>query len=259
MGTQTNYIFTFIFLTYAFVLLVFSFFLYHLRSYHKKIQKAQADKNKVELAQIEKERINLATELHHDLSPQLASLHLILNELENEENKELIRQGNQTIAVVMNQVRRQIRQLSPISFLQANFLDALHHLIEQFRIAHPQMQIHVTNNCYFDLQNEPSNHLYRIIQEIMLNTVKHANADNLYIDFSIEKNQLIIRTADDGVGFRDNKNKKSEGFGLLSIQNRLDELNGMIVKNHQLNKGTQYHISIPRHWEKTPPDYFSRS
>lgn len=250
MGTQTDYIFTFIFLTYAFILLIFSFFLYHLRSYYKKIQQAQSERRRAELAQIEKERIDIATELHHELSPQLASLRVLLNELENEKNLDLIQRGNQTIANAMDQVRKKIRQLSPLAFFQSNILDALHHLIEQQRINHPNLQIHISNSVYFDLQQEASNHLYRILQEIILNTVKHAQANHLFIDFSIDKTNLIIRTSDDGIGYQERAKSNSNSFGLLSIQNRLDELQGVIVKKNQLNQGTQYHISIPRSWEK---------
>jgi signal transduction histidine kinase len=259
MGAQTNHILIYVILTYAFILLVFLFFFFHLRAYHKKIQQAQLESSRAELAQIEKERMNIATELHHDLSPQLASLRVLLNELECESNQQLILRGNQTIANAMDQIRRKIRQLSPIAFFQNNFQDALHYLIEQQRIVHPSLQIHLSNSSYFDLQQEAANHMYRILQEIILNTIKHANAQNLFIEFSTEKNLIIVRTADDGIGFRDEKNKKSAGFGLLSIQNRLNELGGVIVKNQHFKKGTQYHISLPRHWEKIPVDYFSKS
>jgi signal transduction histidine kinase len=259
MGTQSNQIFVYVALTYGFVLLIFLLFIYHLRSYHKKIQQVQSEKRRAELAQLEKERMDMATELHHDLSPMLASLRILLNELENEKNQEIVQKGNQTISTAMDLVRRKIRQLSPLSFFQTNFVDALFHLAEQHQIANPELKIRISNSTLFELKEDAANHLYRVIQEIFLNTVKHSKAKHLFIDFSVDKNSLIIRTADDGIGYKDSEKSNKQSFGLLSIQNRLDQLSGFIIKNKNSSKGTQYHITIPRSWEKDLFDHFSRS
>ena len=85
--------------------------------------------------------------------------------------------------------------------------------------------------------------IYRILQEIIQNTIKHAKAKTLKFSFSLDKNILIKVIEDDGVGF--NVKKKSKGIGLKNITSRLKKINGNITINSKINVGTIQVLKIP--------------
>jgi two-component system, NarL family, sensor kinase len=85
--------------------------------------------------------------------------------------------------------------------------------------------------------------VYRILQEIISNTNKYANATRLSIDIDCTKTNIEIRTADNGIGFDVNENKN--GLGLLSIKERVNALKGKLSLSSEAKKGTRYLIEIP--------------
>ena len=62
--------------------------------------------------------------------------------------------------------------------------------------------------------------IYRIIQETLQNTIKHAKAKNVILDFSIVEEDLLVTIQDDGVGFNPQKSKKGIGLKKYEITNR---------------------------------------
>ena len=84
--------------------------------------------------------------------------------------------------------------------------------------------------------------LYRIVQELLNNTIKHANATESHIQFSRNGNTISLTVEDNGNGFDVNSIKKN-GIGLSNIQHRVDYLNGkMDIKSDE--KGTSIHVEF---------------
>jgi NarL family two-component system sensor histidine kinase LiaS len=89
-------------------------------------------------------------------------------------------------------------------------------------------------------------HLYRMIQEIVNNAIKHSKATSLIINLYSQNNKLIIKINDDGKGFNtETMKKESTGFGLKNILSRVDILKGDLYLASQPGKGTTYTIEIP--------------
>jgi len=84
--------------------------------------------------------------------------------------------------------------------------------------------------------------LFRVIQESINNAVKHANADEIKIDFDIIENQLHISIRDDGDGF--DKSNFEVGNGLSNIETRITAINGEVFINSELSKGTEVLIKL---------------
>jgi signal transduction histidine kinase len=128
-----------------------------------------------------------------------------------------------------------------------NFKEGIRYFIEQHGY-NEMMNIEIIDETIVDLGKEANNQVYRILQEIVLNTIKHAQAKDLVIEISETEKELLIRTQDNGVGFTfaDNKRKKMSGMGLLSIENRIDYLNGTLIVNSEAKSGAQYNIRIPK-------------
>jgi two-component system sensor histidine kinase DegS len=96
-----------------------------------------------------------------------------------------------------------------------------------------------------ELKNAHSIGLYRIVQESLNNIAKHANANNIYINFEKVQDKLVLTIRDDGSGFDKNQNKKEKSFGLLGIQERVIMMNGLYEINSEINKGTEIIVKIP--------------
>ena len=98
----------------------------------------------------------------------------------------------------------------------------------------------------FRLPKEKEIHIFRMIQEIVLNTIKHADAHNLQIGFSEEEGYLLCLTKDDGKGFdREKVLAGSTGLGLRSLQSRCEILDGILTLDSMPGAGTNYFIRIP--------------
>ena len=85
--------------------------------------------------------------------------------------------------------------------------------------------------------------LYRILQEIVNNAIKHANAKDISVSISQIENELQIKISDNGIGF-DYESKKKKSFGLTNIQNRVQEINGNLEVESNQTKGTNYSIKV---------------
>lgn len=84
-------------------------------------------------------------------------------------------------------------------------------------------------------------HIYRILQEISNNILKHANAQNVYITGIQDNASIQIKIEDDGVGFKDAV-INSKGIGLMNIESRVTSLNGHFNVRSNENKGTAISI-----------------
>lgn len=86
--------------------------------------------------------------------------------------------------------------------------------------------------------------IYRVLQEIINNTLKHAQANELTITMEYDQNNLIITTKDDGVGFCFEEANQKTGLGLTSLKNRIEMIGGNLKINSSSGNGTEYIIEI---------------
>jgi len=97
-----------------------------------------------------------------------------------------------------------------------------------------------------DITQTTSVTIYRIIQELMNNAIKHANAKNVLVQVhqSEQERLLAVTVEDDGNGFDASLLKESDGMGWLNIQNRVEFLKGRIDVQSGPGKGTSVMIEI---------------
>ena len=86
--------------------------------------------------------------------------------------------------------------------------------------------------------------IYRIVQELMLNVIKHSNASRASVLVDIKKKIILIKVKDNGTGFVVNSTKK-KGIGLQIIKNNLQLFNGKFKVASTLTKGTVIDIELP--------------
>ena len=96
----------------------------------------------------------------------------------------------------------------------------------------------------FDTAKEVN--MYRIVQEIIHNSVKHSKASHLDIRLQMTEKMLRLATEDDGVGFNYDEIRKTKGgLGLLNLQSRTDVMSGDFSCETDEGKGTKYLFEIP--------------
>jgi len=94
-----------------------------------------------------------------------------------------------------------------------------------------------------DIDERLKVNLYRIIQESLQNAIKHAEAETIALNFSLQKNHLILTIVDDGVGF--DLRKENNGIGLKNMKSRIHKLKGDFKLKTKLDKGTTTTVTIP--------------
>jgi signal transduction histidine kinase len=98
------------------------------------------------------------------------------------------------------------------------------------------------DECRFDVHIETN--VYRIICELIQNTIKHASAFNVSLLIHHHENRMVIQYIDEGIGFDTNDSSKMNGMGLANMQSRLKALNGEIEFKRILPKGMMTSISL---------------
>jgi signal transduction histidine kinase len=99
-----------------------------------------------------------------------------------------------------------------------------------------------------DLKRLPENKeimVYRIIQELVNNSLKHSEAKNIRLQMKMEKDYLEITYSDDGKGFNYEVKLDSKSMGLTSMRSRINFLKGTLTVNTAPGQGATFKISVP--------------
>jgi signal transduction histidine kinase len=86
--------------------------------------------------------------------------------------------------------------------------------------------------------------IYRIVLELITNTIKHADARTAIVRLNKSKDRLVLTIEDDGKDFDTNMLNRTTGIGWTNIQDRIDLLEGKIDVNSGAGKGTSVHIEL---------------
>jgi two-component system NarL family sensor kinase len=144
-------------------------------------------------------------------------------------------------------VRNVSHNLMPAD-LSKGLITAIENMSEQMNLPSNTLQVHlhITNNARLLVINKQQSMLiYRIIQELLNNAIKYAQAKNIHINMDCEKNQLKLILTDDGVGFDLDSIIKNGGLGIKNIKERVHYMIGDLQFDSKIGQGTQYQISIP--------------
>jgi two-component system, NarL family, sensor kinase len=236
-----------IILTGAGILLaVLAYFIITVVKQQRKIYKWQQARIAAEITTLENERRRIAADFHDELGPILSAVRLQVNHLEpvDETEKIVLDKSSSQIDEVIKRFREISYNLLPNTLVRKGLVTASEEYIAKMQNANG-LQISLSGNVE-RMDSEKEVNIYRIIQEIVHNTIKHARANKLEILFSTSGKQLVIKTNDDGIGFNYSEMEaKAGGLGLLNLQSRVDVLNGNLIVNTLPGKATEFIIQIP--------------
>jgi signal transduction histidine kinase len=199
-----------------------------------------------EINTLEKERTRLAADLHDEVGPVLAAVKLKLNSLDihNDDDQAEVLKTNEQIDNLMRRMREISFDLMPNSLIRKGLPAAIREFVD-YCSRSSSLQIHY----HFDeipINQVQSINLYRIIQEIIHNTMKHSGATELSIDLKRKENNILLITNDNGAGFNyDDSATESSGLGLRNLLTRTELIGGKLFIESKKGKGTSYIFEIP--------------
>lgn len=214
---------------------------------HKQLQQEEKLRFKAVIEAEEKERIRIAKELHDGLGQLLSTAKLNVASLEGNVDKEdefLVKNASDLIDNAVSEVRSISHNMMPIALTQLGLISAVKELIGKMNdsgLLNVQFESNIENRLNSSIEIA----IYRVVQEILNNIIKHAQAKEIKIQLKIENQRLKLQISDDGVGFNTNEIDKSKGIGWKSVFSRIAMLNGNIDVNSSQEKGTNLLVSIP--------------
>lgn len=229
---------------------VIAYFFYSSLKQHKKVRKMERQNANAQITVLEKDRSRIATDLHDDLTPMLAAVRMNISTLQPSNKKEeaVLLTTSATLDDIAHRMRTIAFDLMPTTLQYKGLVDAIQEFVNYVSRSNT-IQIRFTGpDKKLDLDAQTTIHIYRIVQEIIHNTIKHAKARELIIRLKKRSGYLILATKDNGVGF-DHKEQlnNSKGLGLKSLMNRVYLLQAEFLIDSKPGKGTSITIRIPQH------------
>jgi len=200
---------------------------------------------------LQEQRLKISGNLHDSLGSQLTFINTILSGLKNAHSlpeatvnskinmladlsENSLREINSTLWV-LNAKEIHLQELKE-KFL--NFINKASNAKEDVNF---DFQFEVLENI--NINSEQAVNLFRTLQEIVNNALKHAHATEIKIHISQNGRDLLLIIIDNGKGF-DYENEKNKSFGLRNIESRIATINGQFRLETSVGKGAKYHIQI---------------
>lgn len=213
------------------------------------LQTLSVAKNAEQEAIIESERIRISRELHDSVSQELFAATMILSSVVDNPSlttKQITSQTTLTLKILheaQDEMRALLLHLRPSELADKSLTEGLNMLVDELqakisaKISASVAEIKADKNI--------ENNIFRMTQELLSNTLRHAKAQHIDISFSQTVGTLVLIVKDDGVGF-DTTIEKTASQGLKNIKERTLSLGGTVEWQSAPGSGTTVKIMIPK-------------
>lgn len=227
------------------ILLLIVFFIILIVLFQKRMRKKDIEKYKAVLLAEESEQHRIGKDLHDETGALLSLAKLQLDKLDSkdklstEASEELV--GiKQLLDKVADGIRSAAHNLVPTILTQYGLALAIAELVGPLRRS-TDCTITYRHALEGRLPIFIETHLYKIIQELLANTIKHANANSIAIDLKLIANKLSLHYEDNGEGY---EREQYKGIGVKNIMSRVAILGGKITIDSQLGQGTKVCVTV---------------
>jgi PAS domain S-box-containing protein len=211
-----------------------------------------SDRKLAEAASILEERNRMAREIHDTLAQAFTGilLHIGAATEQMTQKKEIAQTHLETVDELartgLAEARRSVAALRPKLLEEGDLFSALKCLTTQMQSS---TDIHIVceiSGTAYALSPDVENHFLRIGQEALTNAVKYARATEICVELMYEKTQCLLRVKDNGVGFAVDQISSSEGFGLLGMSERAEQMKCELSIHSQPGQGTEVIVTLNR-------------
>ncbi|MEL6461300.1 MAG: GAF domain-containing protein [Cyanobacteria bacterium J06621_15] len=211
-------------------------------------QQIQQEKEQAEVAILD-ERNRMAREIHDTLAQAFTGISLQLeaakNILANQSQavQERLLRAKNLAKEGITEARRSVRALRPEVLEYSDLVTALRQLVDKMVSGTPVKAQVLIEGKIRGLTSEIEVELFRITQEALTNTLRHARASEIRIQLIYETDTIHLMVKDNGVGFNAQQ-LHNQGFGLIGMRERCDRLKGNLVINSKIQQGTEIVVTV---------------
>jgi len=202
----------------------------------------------------ERERHRLATDLHDQISQSLVISKIKLDQLSKSSSSDEFNEPLADISNCLGQIIDDTRALTfdlsyPILYELGFEAAVAEWLTDQIQEKHGIRSEFVNDRHQKPLDDDIRVLLFRNVRELLINVIKHAQANKVKVSIRKVKDHIRVSVEDDGVGFdpvevASMATKRAE-FGLFSIRERLEQLGGLIEINSKMGRGSKITMTAP--------------
>ncbi|MBX2871406.1 MAG: tetratricopeptide repeat protein [Saprospiraceae bacterium] len=198
----------------------------------------------------EQERVRIARDLHDSLGAVMASAKLRVNTLGHQlpqlKSMDSYHVAEELIDEACHNVREISHDMMPGSLGKYGLQEAIGRMCATIQKSKPNISVSYIPFGLESLDNDiVATNVLRIVQELLRNVIKHAEATEVIVQLTLEDQRLIITVEDDGKGFNKQDEQFQAGLGLESIQTRALSLHGQLELQSSPGEGTTFTITIP--------------
>ncbi|MEP7280150.1 MAG: ATP-binding protein [Bacteroidota bacterium] len=198
----------------------------------------------------ENERHKIADQLHDEAGAQLALVSLNISSAiekgkEDTQFDDKILKAQEILSVVSSSIRDISHRLTPLVIEKYGFRKAIEEMADAVNLA-GRLNLETVLVGFEDQHKLPvavMNNLYRMVQELLHNIIKHARAQSGLLEMVEHENHIVLIVEDDGIGIENNI--PARGKGLAAIQSKIAYLNGKMEIIKKQEGGTLIVIEIP--------------
>ena len=200
----------------------------------------------------EQERTRLAKDLHDGLGGMLSGIKYSFNTMKGnmvltQDNAYAFERSMDMLDSSINEMRRVAHNMMPEALVKFGLDTALKDFCNDINLTGAlKINYQSIGMDNVNIEQTTAITIYRIVQELVNNTMKHAAAKNAIIQLSKIDEKLTVTVEDDGKGFDTTILNKVKGIGWTNIQSRIDFLKGMLDVQSTPGKGTSVHIELNR-------------
>ncbi|WP_207433522.1 tetratricopeptide repeat-containing sensor histidine kinase [Sabulibacter ruber] len=242
----------------VFALVVLLFLIVLLYQFYRNRQKAAAEKllalqqvQEIEVLQAlmqgeEKERTRIAKDLHDGVAGMLAAVKMHVGSLSLQDERVLQNIGYQQAVTLLDEasyeVRKTAHNLMPEMLMQHGLDEALRRYC--LNISNEKTLV-VQYDSWGEIKRYKDSFelsVYRIVQELINNIIKHSKADKAIVQLSYQHNVLSGTVEDNGIGF--SHQEKGDGLGLSSLKSRVKAINGTLEVEAEVGSGVSAYLEF---------------
>ena len=196
----------------------------------------------------ERSRSQFAKELHDGMGPLLSSAKMSLSAISAENMSEQQRDILQNTRFVIDEAIRSVREISnnmsPQVLMDFGLAQGVQSFLSRIQSLHTIEIIFDTNLHKERFDNDIEVVLYRVICELINNSLKHSGCSKIAVELMQNGNYLVLKYMDNGCGFAPTGQTATNGMGLSNISSRIKSLNGMLSISSNENEGMQATVQI---------------
>jgi len=197
----------------------------------------------------ENERTKISREIHDELGQSLSALKVDLGWARDNvsDNSTVVNKLNNMFGIIsdtIENVQRISAELRPGLLDDLGLIPAMEWYCQEFEERTKIKCIFISEEILI-FNNNKELSLYRMLQEALTNVMRHALASKVQVNFYVEKNSVILKIKDDGIGIPFEKINSGKSLGIIGLRERANQFNGSLKIISAKDKGTELIIILP--------------